>query len=194
MTRRRQFFGLLVGAALPGVTGCTGEPAKEGTLTPGETDTLAITATPFDDGESIPARYTCEGGDVNPELKISGVADDTSSLALIVDDPDAGKRPYVHWLLWNIPSDTRTIPRSVAKTKTVDSLGGAHQGTNSAGNIGYMGPCPPTQDGPHTYRFMLHALDTELSLDPGAGRGALEDAMSGHVLDKATLTGTFERG
>lgn len=179
-----------MGAALAaGLAGCGGTGGGAAESDAG----LSLTATPFDDGGSIPARYTCEGGDVNPELTISGVPDAAETLALVVDDPDAGESPFVHWTLWNVPASTETVPRSVAKQERPPFADGARQGTNNAGEIGYVGPCPPTEDEPHTYRFRLSAVDTSLALAAGATPAELADALSGHVVDEVTLTGRYGR-
>ncbi|MFD1566908.1 YbhB/YbcL family Raf kinase inhibitor-like protein [Halolamina litorea] len=186
MQRRRYLAGTSVAFAA-GLAGCGGGDGA------GADSGFSLTATAFADGGTIPARYTCEGGDVNPELTIDGVPDDAETLALVVDDPDAGDQPYVHWLLWNVPVSTTTIPRSVSKTERPPFAEGARQGTNSAGEIGYMGPCPPVGDEPHRYRFRLSAVGTTLDLDAGAGRGELDDALSGAVVDEVTLTGRYGR-
>ena len=125
---------------------------------------------------------------------MSGIPEDATTLALVVDDPDAPREdPFVHWLLWNVAVDRRTIPEGIPQGDTVDVLGGARQGTNSAGQVGYVGPCPPTDDGAHTYRFDLLALDTRLDVEAGANRTALESGTKGHVLASARLTGEFDR-
>ena len=192
MNRRQYLRGVVAGSAL--VAGCGGQPRSDPGRGTGTGTSLRLMATPFDDGEPIPARYTCEGGDVNPELTIAGVVDEAETLALVVDDPDAGETPYVHWLLWNVPADVETIPRSVATEERPPFAEGARQGTNSAGEIGYTGPCPPTGDGPHTYRFRLSAVSTTLALEGGASRGELESSIEGSVLDSVTLEGTYDRG
>jgi len=191
MKRRQYLASAAAGTAL--LAGCGGSNRSDPGGATGSGTSLALEATPFDDGERIPARYTCEGGDVNPELTISGVVDEVETLALVVDDPDAGDEPFVHWLLWNVPANTETIPRSVAKQEEPPFAEGARQGTNSAGNVGYTGPCPPTGDDAHTYYFRLHAVDTTLELEAGADRAALDDALSDHVVDSVALTGTYER-
>lgn len=155
---------------------------------------FAISAATFDDGAPIPERHTCEGADVSPKLAVSGIADGIESLALVLDDPDAPRAtPYVHWLLWNVPASTPTLPEGVARGKAVEALGGARQGTNDAGKVGYSGPCPPPGHGPHTYRFHLYGLDTTLDLAGGASRAKLDAAMQGHIVAEATVTGTYER-
>lgn len=154
---------------------------------------LAITAPSFERGEPIPKRYTCDGDNVSPELTFSGAVQEMETLALIVDDPDAPRdEPFVHWLLWNVPTSTETIPEGVAKAERPEPLEGL-QGTNDAGTVGYTGPCPPGNDDAHTYRFHLFGLDSVLDVEGGAERGALEAAIEGHVVDDAMLTGTYER-
>jgi hypothetical protein len=198
---RRQFVRrAAVGLSL-GVGGCVGGGGGDAetptpTATPTETTAgaLSLTSPAFSDGGTIPERFTCAGANVSPRLDVSGVHEDATSLALLVDDPDAPTaEPFVHWLLWNVPVDRKTIPEGVEQGDTVDALDGARQGTNSAGQVGYAGPCPPTEDGAHTYRFDLVALDSRLDVDPGANRDALESGMNGHVLASARLTGEFDR-
>ena len=187
MQRRRYLAG--VGSALAvGLAGCGGTGGEGASADSG----LSLAATPFDDGGTIPARYTCDGGDVNPELTVSGVPDEAETLALDVSDP-AGEDPYGHWTLWNVPASTTTIPRSVAKRERPPFAEGARQGTNNAGEVGYVGPCPTAGEAAHTYRFRLSAVDTTLSLDAGASREQLVDALSGSVVDDVTLTGRYGR-
>lgn len=138
----------------------------------------------FTHQSAIPSRYTCDGDDVNPPLEIAGVPAGTTSLALIVDDPDAPMGTWVHWTVWNIPPDTHTISqRSVPR--------GAVEGLTSFGKPGWGGPCPPS--GTHRYFFKLYALDTVLNLDPSTDKAALERAMEGHVLVRSELIGLYQR-
>ncbi|MEF8799428.1 MAG: YbhB/YbcL family Raf kinase inhibitor-like protein [Halolamina sp.] len=191
MNRRQYLHGVAAGSTL--LAGCGGSDSSNGGGGTGTDTSLALVATPFDDGEEIPPRYTCEGDDVNPELQISGVVDRAETLTLLVDDPDAGSTPFVHWLLWNVPASVETIPESVAAEERPPFADGARQGTNGAGEIGYMGPCPPTGDGTHSYRFRLSAVASTLELAAGADRNELEAALEGELIDSVTLTGTFER-
>jgi hypothetical protein len=155
---------------------------------------MTLASDAFEDGATIPTRYTCDGANESPPLSIAGVPSGTVSLALVVDDPDAPRdRPYVHWLVWNLPRDVGRLPAAVPRRERVEGLGGAVQGANSSGELGYAGPCPPTGDGPHTYRFTLSAIEQELALDPGAKRPALEDAISDVRLAQTRLTGTYGR-
>lgn len=154
---------------------------------------VQVTSSAFPDGGMIPQGYTCEGANISPPLAIADVPEDAASLALVVDDPDAPDPPFNHWLMWDIPPGTREIPEDVTKDRRAPEVGQAAQGTNDAGTLGYQGPCPPTGDGPHTYRFTVYALDVELDLAPGSDRADLDAARDGHVLDSGRLTGKYGR-
>lgn len=154
---------------------------------------MQITSTAFQDGEEIPRQYSREGAELSPPLAIEDVPDGTETLALIVDDPDAPSRTWVHWLIWNIPADRTAIPEDVPQEETVSVLGDARQGLNDFDEIGYGGPMPPPGHGTHHYRFTVHALSEALELEPGADRAELEDAMAGKTLDSARITGTYKR-
>lgn len=95
--------------------------------------------------------------------------------------------------MWNVPHDTEEIPESVPREQTVSALDGAAQGMNVFGEIGYRGPCPPADDGPHTYRFTVLTLDTMLDLDPGADRQTFRSEVDPHVSDETTITASYER-
>lgn len=156
------------------------------------TSTLTLTSAAFADNASIPSRFTCdEDRSVSPALAIAGVPEGTKSLALIMDDPDVPKalKPegvFDHWVLFNIPADTREIPEG-------GSAGVA--GANGAGKNAYTGPCPPPQYEPseHRYFFKLYALDSELSLQAGATKVEVEKAMEGHILAQTQLVGRYKR-
>ena len=145
---------------------------------------LALTSPAFEHLGAIPARCTCEGEDLSPALAWTGVPTGTRSLALIVDDPDAPRGTWVHWVLWNMGPDTTEIPATSVP-------GGALQGTNDFGKQGYGGPCPPS--GTHRYFFKLYALDISPALNAGATKAQLEEAMKGHILEKAELLGLYRR-
>ncbi len=138
----------------------------------------------FRSGDKIPLRYTCKGQNVNPPLNILHVPQGAKSLALIMHDPDAVGQDFVHWLVWDISPSTETIAANSVPV-------GAIQGLNSAGQNGYMGPCPPPGTGAHRYMFELYALDTNLSLSPGSDRQKLQETMKEHTLDQNILTGLF---
>ncbi|MGD8882008.1 MAG: YbhB/YbcL family Raf kinase inhibitor-like protein [Desulfobacterales bacterium] len=150
---------------------------------------LEITSTAFSEGEMIPTRYTCDGPDVSPDLSWSGVPDAAKSLALICDDPDAPMGTWVHWVLFNIPSNASGLPAEIPSDDALEN--GARHGTNDFGRLGYGGPCPP--GGTHRYYFKLYVLDTELNLNSGVTKDQLLDAMKGHILSEAKLMGTYRR-
>jgi Raf kinase inhibitor-like YbhB/YbcL family protein len=145
---------------------------------------LRLTSEAFDDGNPIPERYTCEGGDTSPPLAWSSLPEETRSLALIMHDPDAPSGDFVHWLAWNIDPSSSGLEEDAAAPA---------EGTNGFGRPGYGGPCPPPGHGPHRYFHKLYALDTLTELEPGASREQLESAIEGHVLAETELVGTFER-
>jgi Raf kinase inhibitor-like YbhB/YbcL family protein len=99
----------------------------------------------------------------------------------------------VHWLLWNLPADTKQIPSSVPHGPAISELGGAEQGTNDNGDVGYFGPCPPRDNGSHTYRFTVYAVDKEFEVKAGAERDELDAALDGSTVGTARLTGTYEQ-
>ncbi len=144
---------------------------------------LQIRSPAFKNNGVIPRQYTCDGEDVPPPLQISGVPKGAKSLALIMDDPDAPGGVFVHWLLWNLPPQTREIGKRLPPQVV--------QGMNDFGRLGYGGPCPPF--GTHRYRFWLYALDTTLSLKPSSRKADLEKAMRGHILGRALLVGLYSR-
>jgi len=150
--------------------------------------TLASPA--FNSGAQIPNEYTCKGEDASPVLAWTGDPAHTVSYALIMDDPDAPSGTFVHWLIWNIPPALQLLPKDIIKSGTLPN--GAMQGRNDFGNVGYNGPCPPPGK-THRYYFRLYALDTKLTLQPGATRRELEAAMKGHILGKADHMGTFRK-
>jgi Raf kinase inhibitor-like YbhB/YbcL family protein len=154
---------------------------------------VRIRSNAFADGQPIPREYSREGDDRSPPLAIDDVPAGAKTLALIVDDPDAPKKTWVHWLAWGLPADRTEIPAGVPKADVVDAVGGLHQGTNDFGEVGYGGPNPPRGHGTHHYRFTVYALREAIELDPGVARDALDHAMEGNVLATARLVGTYER-
>lgn len=143
-----------------------------------------VTSPGFADAGPIPARFTADGANISPELRIAGVSGGAKSLALIMDDPDAPRGTWVHWVLWNIPPGTIVIPEG---SEPQTSVGGR----NSWGRTGYGGPSPPS--GTHRYFFKLYALDDVIDLPRGADAAELERAMVGHILGEAQLMGTYTR-
>ena len=154
---------------------------------------LTISSPAFEDGGEIPRRFTCQGDDVSPPLGFAGVSEGTLSLVLIVDDPDAPdpaapRMTWVHWVLFNMPSDTSNLPAAIASDAFPGSTG---EGLNDWGRTGYGGPCPPI--GRHRYFHKLYALDTTLSFVSEPTKEQLLAAMEGHVLTSAELIGTYEK-
>lgn len=137
----------------------------------------------------VPDEYTCEGKDISPEIGILGL--NATSLAVIVDDPDAPGGTFTHWTIWNIlPMDK--IPGAIPRNATVKKPVPAMQGMTSFGEVGYVGPCPPPGK-PHRYFFRVFGLDRMLDLSPGSSREDLEKAMLGHVLQKGEAMATYGR-
>jgi len=145
---------------------------------------MRLTSPAFNNNKNIPAKYTCNGEDVNPPLEIMDVPTAAKSLVLIVDDPDAPRGDWVHWLVWNIKPETKNISENSVLVGTVE-------GVTDFGQTGWGGPCPGS--GQHHYQFKLYALDTELNLGSSAKKPDLENAMSGHILTQTLLVGLYQR-
>lgn len=145
---------------------------------------FTLSSPAFADGAAIPARHTCDGDDVSPRLIWSGAPDGTRSLALVMDDPDAPRSTFTHWVVYDLPSDLAELAEGSTQ---------GTQGRNSFGRTGYGGPCPPPGDDPHRYRFSLYALDVPtLGLANGT-REELERKIETHVLGTAPLMGRYQR-
>ncbi|MCD6233199.1 YbhB/YbcL family Raf kinase inhibitor-like protein [bacterium] len=147
---------------------------------------MEIESPAFKNNGNIPSKYTCDGEDINPPLKISKVPLEAKSLVLIVEDPDAPGRSFLHWLLWNIPPETKEIQESNMPERAV-------QGITDFGKKGWGGPCPPKNVGLHHYFFRLYALDRVLDIVPSASFTEVKEAIEGHILDKAELVGIYKR-
>lgn len=175
------------------VSGCASD--KSATATPlllaqeGPAPTWELTSAAFAPGEEIPAKYTCDGDDISPPLQWADPPAGTQSIALIADDPDAPRGTWVHWVLYNLPADSRSLPEAIPPQ--AELADGSRHGENSWKRSDYGGPCPPS--GTHRYFFKLYALDTLLDLDPGADKDALLKAMEGHVLAQTDVMGTYSR-
>ena len=153
---------------------------------------LQLTSNTFSHGGEIPRKYGYKNGNREPPLTMNGVPEGTKSLALIMDDPDAmgavGK-VWVHWVMWNIDHDTLDIDGSLMTGRSYRLNMGIMEGMTDFGEVGYGGPAPP--DKRHTYVFKLYALDSELDLPNKSTKADVEKAMEGHIIDQATLTGTY---
>lgn len=144
---------------------------------------MNISSTAFGNNGYIPAKYSRKGGDNSPPLQFSDVSSGVKSLALVCHDPDAPRAEgWTHWVVWNIAPNVAGFAEGVVSA-------GAVQGTIDWGETKWGGPQPPS--GTHRYIFYLYALDTVLDLPASAKRQQLEQAMNGHVVDKATLTGLY---
>jgi Raf kinase inhibitor-like YbhB/YbcL family protein len=153
---------------------------------------LTISSTAFREGGDIPSKYTCEGADPSPPLTWSGIPDNTKSFALIVDDPDAPdpkapKMIYVHWVIYDIPPSRLALEEGASTALPA----GVREGMNDWKRTGWGGPCPPI--GRHRYFFKLYALDTLLGDLGTPSKSALLAAMEGHILQQATLMGTYQK-
>jgi len=154
---------------------------------------LSLTSNAFSDAKEIPSVHTCDGRDTSPPLSWAGLPPGTKSLVLVVDDPDAPdpaapQMTWVHWILYNLPPDSNGLPPGVASH---DLPPGTLQGSNDWHRIGYGGPCPPI--GRHRYIHKLYALDAMLPDLHQPKKAQLEQAMRGHVLEQAQLTGMYRR-
>ena len=153
---------------------------------------LIITSPAFEHGGSIPAHYTCDGDDVSPELLWTNVPDGARSLVLIVDDPDAPdpaapRMTWVHWVLYNLPTDATGLAEGIASYAPPE---GTREGVNHWKLNGYGGPCPPV--GRHRYFHKLYALDSHLPDLDRPTKTQVEQAMQGHVIEQAVLMGMYQ--
>jgi Raf kinase inhibitor-like YbhB/YbcL family protein len=169
--------------SLLAVLAACGDDAPSGDL-PKPAASMRLTSSAFDDGATIPTRFTCSGANVSPPLEIGGLPEDTSELALIVDDPDADG--YVHWSVVGISEEAGSFPTGKVPA-------GAVQTENGAGKSEWTGPCPPEGDDPHRYLFTAYSLDETLDLGADASPDDVRDAIDGHALARGTLTGRFGR-
>ena len=150
--------------------------------------TMKLISPAFSHNQEIPAQYTCDGQNISPALAWSDVPETTNSFALIVDDPDAPAKVWVHWVVFNIPSTINHLNQNTSISRAeVPFL----QGTNDFKTQKWGGPCPPS--GTHHYRFTLYALDNLLDLPAGATKEQLLSAMHGHILEQTTLVGTYKK-
>jgi Raf kinase inhibitor-like YbhB/YbcL family protein len=154
---------------------------------------FTLSSPSFLNNHPMPAKFSCEGNDASPALKWEGAPSGTKGFALCCYDPDAPGGTWVHWVIYAIPATVTDLAENVAKTETLDRLGGSKQGMNDFGKVGYGGPCPPRGHGEHHYHFHLYALDAELNLAPRLTRIQLYAAMKGHILAEAELVGTYQR-
>jgi len=183
---RRWVFVVIVGSLASCQAKPSGSGAAEDLAEQALTEAIAVSSPAFVDGAPIPEAFSCDGDDVSPPLSWAGVPDDAVEVALVVDDPDAGGGTYVHWVLFGLDP-------SIAGLAEGETPGGAREAENSAGDARYKGPCPPSSDDAHHYRFTVYALDEEIRADDGSPASDVLAAVSDTAIAKGTLTGTFDR-
>jgi hypothetical protein len=154
---------------------------------------MSITSPAFEDGETIPVKYTADGENMSPPLQFADVPGEAEALALVMHDPDAPMEGgFTHWVVYDMPPMLAELPEDIPGEPQVEEPE-LTQGLNSAEQTGYTGPAPPEGDDAHRYEFTLFALSEELDLDPGATKDDLAAAMAGNILEEATLTGMYDR-
>ncbi|WP_369243910.1 YbhB/YbcL family Raf kinase inhibitor-like protein [Streptomyces sp. R41] len=188
-TSRRKVSALVAAAVLLGLTaGCAGgggAAAASAAPTPSASKTITVSSRAFEDGGTIPRRYTCDGENVSPPLDFDGVPGDSAELVLLVEDPDAPHGTFVHWVVWGIdPHETALGAGELPN--------GAAQGRNGFGKRGYGGPCPP-EGKPHRYVFSVFAADEKPALPMGASADDVKRALTGHITAYGTLVGRYGR-
>ena len=146
-----------------------------------QVSSLTITSPDFEHEGELPAKFTCDGDDINPTLNVQGIPDGTKSLAIIMEDPDVPLSTFNHWVMWNIE------PGEVLAAGSVRGV----QGNNSIGKNFYIGPCPPA--GKHRYFFKVYALNTMLDLEEDSNKHKLERAMDGHILAQGEIMGWYHK-
>lgn len=147
---------------------------------------MGVTSSSFTQGGKIPAKYTCNGEGVSPQLAWSGIPKEAVSLVLVCEDPDAPMGTWDHWVLFNIPPTTRSLEEGIRQMPV-----GVKVGKNGNNRNEYQGPCPPDKE--HRYFFRLYALDSKLPLQDGVSKKEVLHAMENHILAQAELVGTYEQ-
>ena len=150
---------------------------------------MQLMSSVFINNSHIPSLYTCDSNDISPPLNWANEPEETKTYSLTCHDPDAPDGGWVHWVMWNIPSKINHLPEHIPTVKSFKN--GSQQGTNDFKKIGYGGPCPPS--GVHRYIFKLYALDIALNLPSTRTQKDLEAAMTDHILQEASLIGTYNR-
>lgn len=187
---RKEILSVMAGLAfIACVMGCGGK--GDGTTLTEETSvpSLQLSSPAFAGGDLIPPRYAKGNENLSPPLEWGQPPEGTQSFALICDDPDAPGGTWVHWVIYNIPAEARSLPEGVPRDGTLAD--GSRQGKNSWGHLGYDGPAPP--GGTHRYYFKLYAVDTVLDLEPGATKKEMMEAVEGHLLARGEFMGTYRK-
>ncbi len=168
---------------------CEDRQANEKTEGGKEMEEIKITSSAFEEGGMIPSKYTCDGANVSPPLLWTGVPEGAASIAIISDDPDAPMGTWVHWVLYNLPGQTKELAQDFPPDETLPD--GTRQGVTDFGSTGYGGPCPPS--GTHRYFFKIYALDTKIDIVSVINKKDLVKAMEGHILAQGQLMGKYKR-
>ncbi|TDO46377.1 hypothetical protein EV643_111230 [Kribbella sp. VKM Ac-2527] len=169
-------------ALLVGPAGCSDTSARSGQE---PIMSITVTSTAFSEGGRIPSKFTCDSDNVSPPLTWRGLPANTTALALVVDDPDAPRGTYVHWVLLDLPADLTSLGENLTPPP------GTVQAKNSAGRATYFGPCPPS--GTHHYRFTIYALSAPTDLPPGAPLDEALKAIKTFTIAQGRLTGLYSR-
>ena len=161
-----------------------------------DSTSFALSSPAFSHQSDIPAKYTCDGGDHQPALKWTNPPVGTKSYALIMEDPDAPRGTWIHWIIFNIPAGVTEFQENIeyfaqGEKQGMNSWEEHHIEGGKRGNVKYGGPCPP--NGKHRYLFTLYALDYDLALPEGVRKDDLLKAMEGHILGTAQLIGFYEK-
>jgi Raf kinase inhibitor-like YbhB/YbcL family protein len=151
---------------------------------------IDITSEAFGQGARIPDEYTCKGANISPPLSFGSLPSGTQSIVVICDDPDAPSGLFTHWILYNIPENTKKIQKGVPKKPVLND--GSRHGSNSYGRMEYSGPCPPSGKN-HHYQFAVYALDTVLAVRAPVTRKDIGSMMEDHIIGKGELTALFSR-
>jgi Raf kinase inhibitor-like YbhB/YbcL family protein len=187
MKRKVLIFVALATFAFVSLAGCLDDGEDNGILDTGGSGVLDVRLG-FD---PFPEMYTCDGENISPPVKIDGIDGSVASMAMILEDPDAPRGTFVHWLIWNL-EPSATVAEGIPTEGEVLYLAEAVQGTNDFGLIGYYGPCPPSGQA-HRYVLKVYGLDSSLDLAPGSDRSDLETAMVGHLLQSGETVATYGR-
>jgi len=183
-------YVLVLFGALLGAGGCSRSGPASSTAPPPEGKGFQLVSAAFKDGDPVPSRYINDGDDRSPPLTWYNAPKGTRAFALICFDPDAPGKGFTHWVLYDIPGTTSSLPEGISRDEAETKYG--IQGSNDFGRLGYIGPSPPAGSR-HAYHFTLYALDTPTGLKSGATRGDVDAAMAGHILAQAVLKGTCLR-
>jgi Raf kinase inhibitor-like YbhB/YbcL family protein len=149
---------------------------------------MEIKSSAFENNGIIPSKYSCDNVNISPPLEFSNIPENTKSIALICDDPDAPSKVWVHWVIYDLPPNTKNLDEGIPKNKILSN--GARQGINDFGKIGYDGPCPPS--GIHRYFFKVYALDTKINLE-NLNKEQILKAMNNHIIAQGQLIGKYSR-